>query len=75
MSTVVIASSRRHRIYRHFFENFDREKQILCEKLKINIEEKSNFNLEYTLKNLYKFKDNLSVDEISYIDKNLNEYY
>ena len=34
---------------------------------------KDNFDINHTLKNLYKFRDNLSKDEIKYLDDNLGE--
>ena len=61
--------------FENFFENFETETKILSNKLNIDINIKNTFNLDYTLKNLYKYKDNLSSEEISYIDNNLNEYY
>ena len=63
-----------HIKYEDFFSNFDSEKNKLCKLLKIPENESDNFNLEYTKKNLFKYKDNLSVEEINYINKNLKDF-
>ena len=59
--------------FENFFENFQKEKDRLSNLLEIKIENTSKFNLNHTLKNLYKYKENLSKEEIKYIDDNLNE--
>lgn len=60
--------------FEEFFQNFEIEKVKLCKKLSINPKEKDNFDLDYTKKNLYKFEDNLSKDEIKYINDELKIY-
>lgn len=59
--------------FESFFENFNTEKKKLSKNLDINTTCGDNFNLSYTLKNLYKFKENLSEKEIQYLDDNLNK--
>ena len=54
-----------HIKYEDFFSNFDSEKNKLYKLLKIPENESDNFNLEYTKKS-FKYKDNLSVEEINY---------
>jgi hypothetical protein len=61
--------------FEKFFDNFEEEKKLLSQKLGIKLKVNSTFNLDYTLKNLYKYKDNLSQQEMNFIDENLNEYY
>ncbi len=61
--------------FENFFENFEKEKDLLIEKLSLNKNVKNSFNLKTTMRNLHKYKDNLSSDEIKYIDENLNEFY
>ena len=56
-----------------FFQNFEVEKRKLSTKLDISHDCKDNFNLQHTLKNLFKYRKNLTNEEILYIDKNLNE--
>ena len=60
--------------YEHFFLDFDVQKKDLCLKLNINPNIKDDFNLVHTKKNLFKFKDKLSNEEIKYIDKELKEF-
>jgi hypothetical protein len=59
--------------FENFFENFNIEKIKLSKNLGISTMCKDNFDINHTLKNLYKFKDNLSKDEIKYLDDNLGE--
>lgn len=59
--------------FEHFFENFKEESLKLCDQLGIDKNVNSDFDLNYTLKNLYKYRKNLSKYEIEYIDKNLGE--
>ena len=59
--------------FESFFENFNIEKIKLSKNLGIGTMCKDNFDINHTLKNLYKFKDNLSKDEIKYLDDNLGE--
>ncbi len=59
--------------FESFFENFNIEKIKLSKNLGISTMCKDNFDINHTLKNLYKFKDNLSKDEIKYLDDNLGE--
>ncbi len=58
--------------FENFFKNFNEEKRKLCNELDINTDCKDNFNINHTIKNLYKFKNNLSHSEIKYIDDNLS---
>ena len=57
--------------FENFFSDFQNESTKLCEKLNLEKSVQHNFDLDHTLKNLYKYKDNLSQYEIDYIDKNL----
>ena len=59
--------------FESFFENFNIEKIKLSKDLGIDTMCKDNFDINHTLKNLYKFRDNLSKDEIKYLDDNLGE--
>ena len=59
--------------FESFFENFNVEKIKLSQNLGISTRCKDNFDINHTLKNLYKFKDNLSKEEIKYLDDNLGE--
>jgi hypothetical protein len=59
--------------FESFFENFNIEKIKLSKNLGIDTMCKDNFDINHTLKNLYKFRDNLSKDEIKYLDDNLGE--
>lgn len=59
--------------FENFFQNFEVEKRKLSTKLDISHDCKDNFNLQHTLKNLFKYRKNLTNEEILYIDKNLNE--
>ena len=43
--------------------------------LGIEIENSNYFDLSYTLKNLYKYQNNLSNEEINFIDRNINENF
>tara|TARA_S200000501_G_scaffold377737_1_gene437250 strand:+ start:1594 stop:2535 length:942 start_codon:yes stop_codon:yes gene_type:complete len=58
--------------FEDFFQNFNKEKYKLSKKLEINPDCKDNFDIDHTMKNLFKFKKNLSYSEIKYIDDNLN---
>ena len=58
--------------FEDFFQNFNKEKNKLSKKLSINPDCKDNFDIDHTMKNLFKFKKNLSYSEIKYIDDNLN---
>ena len=60
--------------FEDFFENFEKNKSDLSIKLGIDPNAKSNFNLDHTLKNLHKYKNNLSKYEIDYIDENLKDF-
>lgn len=60
--------------YEDFFSDFEKQKKDLCLKLNISSNIKDNFNLIYTKKNLFKFKDKLSNEEIKYIDEELKEF-
>lgn len=62
-----------HLNFEYFFENFENEKNKLSNLLEIENDDKNNFDLNHTLKNLYKYKENLSKEEINYIENNLNE--
>ncbi len=59
--------------FEKFFENFEEEKEKLSINLDIKLKCKDNFNINHTMNNLYKFKNNLSEIEIKYIDDNLIE--
>ena len=59
--------------FENFFQNFKLKKRKLSTKLDISHDCKDNFNLQHTLKNLFKYRKNLTNEEILYIDKNLNE--
>lgn len=58
--------------FESFFKNFNEEKNKLCNELDISASCKDNFNIYHTIKNLYKFQNNLSHSEIKYIDDNLS---
>ena len=57
--------------FESFFENFKIEKKKLSNNLGISNITVDNFDINHTLKNLYKFKENLSKKEIKYLDDNL----
>jgi len=57
--------------FESFFENFNIEKKKLSNNLGISNITEDNFDINHTLKNLYKFKENLSKEEIKYLDDNL----
>ena len=57
--------------FESFFENFKIEKKKLSNNLGISNITEDNFDINHTLKNLYKFKENLSKKEIKYLDDNL----
>jgi len=59
--------------FESFFENFNSEKIKLSQNLGISTISEDNFDINHTLKNLYKFKENLSKEEIRYLDYNLSE--
>ena len=63
-----------HIKYEDFFSNFSKEKIKLCNTLNIPSDTHDNFDLDYTKKNLFKFKKKLTQDEISYIDNKLKNY-
>ena len=48
------------------------KKNKLSIKLDIDPNCNDNFDIDYTLKNLFKFQKNLSSSEIKYIDDNLS---
>ena len=58
--------------FEDFFQNFDEEKNKLSIKLDIDPDCNDNFDINYTMKNLFKFQKNLSLSEIKYIDDNLS---
>ena len=60
--------------FENFFENFCKQKDFLANSLQIDCENTKKFDLNFTMKNLYKYRDNLTKEEILYIDKNINEY-
>ncbi len=60
--------------YEKFFENFKTESKKLCKLLGIKSHINNKFNLEGTLKNLYKYKKYLSNKEINYINTHLSKY-
>ena len=60
--------------FENFFENFYKEKDILSNLLEINSEKNDEFDLDRTMKNLYKYKNHLTREEMEYIDKNINEH-
>ena len=60
--------------YEKFFENFKTESKKLCKLLEIKSHINNKFNLEGTLKNLYKYKKYLSNKEINYINTHLSKY-
>ena len=62
-----------HIKFENFFSNYNVEVKKLCEILNLKIEKKNDFNLSHTLRNLYKYKQHLTSEEINYIDKNINE--
>ena len=64
-----------HINFEHFFENFYKEKDRLSHRLGIEVEKTNNFDLDFTLKNLHKYKDYLSKEEINFIDKNIDENF
>ena len=53
-----------HNRWFNFFENFEEEKEKLSKKLNVKLNCNHNFDLNHTKKNLYKYKKNLSNDEI-----------
>ena len=59
---------------KNFFKNFKTESKKLCKLLGIKNNINNKFNLEKTLKNLYKYKKYLSKEEINYINTNLSKY-
>ncbi len=61
-----------HIKFEHFFENYEAEIRKLSDRLELKLEG-NNFDLNYTLKNLYKYKKGLSPEEINFIDNNINE--
>ena len=60
--------------FENFFINFKNEEKKLLPKLELNIGVYNNFDLNFTKKNLFKFKENLSATEIKYINSNLEKY-
>ena len=63
-----------HIKYEVFFDNFHNEKIKLCKSLGISENMVDDFNLEHTRRNLFKYKKNLSTNEINYIDEHLKDY-
>jgi hypothetical protein len=60
--------------FEHFFENFETEKKKLEAQLDIKNSTDSKFNIRHTLNNLYKYKDNLTKNEIDYINLSLKDF-
>ena len=60
--------------FEKFFGNFKTESKKLCKLLKIKYNTNNKFNLDNTVKNLYKYKKHLNSKEINYINKNLSKY-
>tara|TARA_B100000963_G_scaffold86921_1_gene74554 strand:- start:15 stop:965 length:951 start_codon:yes stop_codon:yes gene_type:complete len=60
--------------YEKFFKNFETESRKLCKLLGIKNNINHKFNLEKTSKNLYKYKNYLTKEEINYINKNLSKF-
>ena len=58
--------------FEDFFQNFNEEKNKLSVKLDIDPACNDNFDINYTMKNLFKFQKNLTPSEIKYIDDNLS---
>ena len=50
------------------------KKKIFYNLLEINSEKNDEFDLDRTMKNLYKYKNHLTREEMEYIDKNINEH-
>ena len=63
-----------HVNFENFFSNYSIEKTKLCNQLEISSDIPDNFDLDYTIKNLFKYKDHLTKDEILFIDKELEDY-
>ncbi len=63
-----------HVKFEDFFSDFENQKKNLCLKLNIDPNVEDTFDLEFTKKNLFKFKDNLSTDEINFINSELKEF-
>ena len=64
-----------HINFEYFFENFYKEKERLSHLLGIEVENTNNFDLDFTLKNLHKYKNYLSKEEINFIDENIDENF
>ncbi len=60
--------------YENFFKNFKTESKKLCKLLGVSNNINNKFDLEKTLKNLYKYKKFLSTKEINYINTHLSKY-
>ena len=60
--------------FEKFFGNFKTESKKLCKLLKIKYNTNNKFDLDNTVKNLYKYKKHLNSKEINYINKNLSKY-
>ncbi len=60
--------------FEKFFGNIKTESKKLCKLLKIRHNVNNKFDLNSTIKNLYKYKKYLSNKEINYINKHLSKY-
>ena len=60
--------------YENFFLDFQNQKEVLCSKLNLDPNINDNFDLDFTKKNLFKFKNKLSDKEKKFIDDELKEY-
>ena len=58
--------------FEKFFKNFKNSRKACKHRYQDNVSHK--FDLDNTLKNLYKYKRHLSIKEIKYINKNLAVY-
>ncbi len=63
-----------HIKFEDFFSDFENKKKDLCLKLNIDPNVEDSFDLEFTKKNLFKFKNHLSTDEINFINSELKEF-
>ena len=60
--------------YEKFLKIFETSQEKLCKLLGIKNNINHKFNLEKTSKNLYKYKNYLTKEEINYINKNLSKF-
>ncbi len=63
-----------HINFENFFSNYSSEKIKLNNELGIITDKPDNFDLDYTVKNLFKYKNHLTKDEIEFIDKELQNF-